>query len=97
MAFIPHEYTSAVKQIIEWHLGVYEPETLFNNHLNRLLEHFVERNLIDGKVQIEDQELRYLYECVSNATNNILECGVDENTVWKIFDWIRPLYFSSKA
>lgn len=96
MTFIPCEYASAIKQIVEWHLGVYEPEKMFNEHLNRVLDHYLEHNLVDGKVQIEDKELYYLYECISNATNNIPECGVDEDSVWEIFDWIKPLYFSSK-
>lgn len=96
MVFIPCEYASAIKQIIEWHLGVYTPEKMFNIRLNRILEYCFERNLVNGKIQIEDKDIYYLYECISDATNNIPECGVDENTVWEIFDWIKQLYFSSK-
>lgn len=96
MTFIPCEYTSAVKQIIEWHLDTYMPDKLFNERLDRILEHFSERNLVDGRVQIEEKEFYYLHECVSNATNNTPECGVDKDTVWEIYDWIKPLYFSAK-
>lgn len=91
MISIPCEYASAIEQIIEWHLKTYMPELWFNTHLERILERFFERNLVDGVVQIEEKELCYLRECISNATNNISECGVEETLVWEVFDWIRPL------
>ena len=65
------------------------PDVMFDIPLNRVLEHFFEKNLVDGMVQIEEKELYYIDECVSNATTSITECGVEESIVWEIYNWIR--------
>lgn len=88
MVSIPKTLAESIKVIIEWHLATYVPDIMFDHHLNRILEHFFERNLVDGMAQVEETELYYINECVSNATNNIPECGVEKSVVWDIYDWV---------
>lgn len=88
MVIIPNNLAESIKTIINWHLDAYVPEAVFNTHLERILEHFFERNMIDGTVQVAENELYYINECVSNATNNADECGVEQSLVWEIYDWI---------
>lgn len=88
MVSIPEEYTKGVKTIIEWHLDAYTPDVMFNPRLERILEHFFERNLVDGIVQVEENELYYINECVSAAANYVNECGVEKDLVWEIYDWV---------
>lgn len=88
MVNIPEEFAESIKTIVEWHLSVYVPDIIFDSHLKRILEHFFERNMVDGKVQLEENELYYINECVSNAINNIPECGIERNVAWNIHDWV---------
>ena len=97
MISIPHEYTACIKQVIEWHLATYMPDKGFDAELDKVLVRFYERNLIDGAVQVEEKHLYHLYECVSNATNNVSHCGLEEECIWEIYNWIRPLYFQTKT
>ena len=89
MVTIPSQFTDCVKNIINWHLNTYIPEQVFNVHLERVLEQLYKRNLVNGTVQIKESELYYISECVSDATSNVDECGVERSLVWKVFDWIK--------
>ena len=89
MVTIPNNLVESVKTIIDWHLDTYKPEFEFNVRLERILEHFFERNMIEGTVQVDENELYYIYECVSDATNHTAECGVGKSLVWETYDWIR--------
>lgn len=88
MVFIPEKFTENIKEIIEWHLATYVPDIMFDIHLNRILERFSERNMVDGMVELEESELYYINECASDATNNVPECGVEESIVWDIYNWV---------
>lgn len=88
MVTIPNNLAESVKTIIDWHLDTYKPELEFNVRLERILERFFERNMIAGTVQVDENELYYIYECVSDATNNTAECGVEQSLVWETYDWI---------
>ena len=88
MINIPNHFSQEIERIIEWHLSVYIPEHNFDHHLKQILEHFFERNRMDGMVQIEEKELYYINECVSNAINNSQECGISKQVLWDIWDWI---------
>ena len=88
MINIPNQFTQEIQQAIEWHLNVYIPEQIFDLHLKRILEHFFERNCKDGIVQVEEKELYYINECISNAINNSQECGISKDALWDIWDWI---------
>lgn len=89
MVNIPNKFTQEIYTIIDWHLAAYIPEKMFNTHLTRILERFFEQNRVNGAVQVEASELYYISECVSDAINNISECGVEKSIVWEIFDWVR--------
>ena len=88
MVSVPKKYAKGIKAIIEWHLEAYTPDVTFNPRLERILEHFFERNLIDGIVQVEENELYYINDCVSSATNHTNKCGVEKDLVWEIYDWV---------
>ena len=88
MVEIPTKFSSSIRQIVEWHKDSFMVDEIFSTRLNRILEHFFERKLVNGTVQIEEKELWFLKECISDATNNIEECGIEKNAVWEIYDWI---------
>ena len=85
---IPRAFTSPIKTLIEWHLETYLPYREIDIRLERILEHFFHQNMIDGFVQVEKGDLYYINECVSDATNNFVECGVSQGVVWNIYDWV---------
>lgn len=88
MINIPNQFTQEIQQVIEWHLRVYVPEQDFDLHLKRILERFFEKNRVAGIVQVEEKELFYINECISNAINYSQECGVSKEILWDIWDWI---------
>ena len=88
MVVIPERFTSSIKHLIEWHLETYVPDRLFNIRLERILEHFYERNLVDGMVEVRESDLYEIHECVSNATTSIPECGIERDIVWDIWSWV---------
>lgn len=92
MLTIPEKYAENIKQIIEWHLETYVPEIIFDTRIKRILEQLGKESI----VQLEDNELYFLNECVANAKTNAPECGVEKNIVDEIFDWIYPEYRKTK-
>ena len=88
MVVVPEKFSSSIKHIIEWHLETYAPDQLFNIRLERILEHFYEKNMVNGKVEVGENELYEIHECVSNADTNIPECGVERDIVWDIWGWV---------
>lgn len=91
MITIPNEFNSSIIKIIEWNLKTYEFDIIIRTQLNRLLDDLYKKSL-----EIEDKYLYHLNECVSNAKNNVSECGVAKGTIDKIYDWVWPLYSQSK-
>lgn len=87
MVDIPKKYNQDIQKMIDWHLSVYMPSIEFDIMLNRILEHFFTRNLVDGVAQLEEKELSYLKDCASDAINYADECGIDKDTLWNIADW----------
>ena len=89
---VPTKYNDVIVKIVQWHLKAYEPDMFFNHCLIKLLNRFSQKGLGDEATQIEKDTLYNepycLYECFSDATNNIAECGVSEDLVWEIHDWI---------
>ena len=88
MVSIPEEYVKDLKKILEWCLEAFVPDITFDHYVECLLEHFYERNLIEGKVQVGENELYYVNECISSATNYAKECGVEKDLIWEIYDWV---------
>ncbi len=85
---VPTEYNDAIVKIIDWHLVTYVPEEIFSSRLNRILECFFEKNLVNGVAQIERKYLYFLNGCVADAINNAEECKLDKDFIWEIHDWI---------
>lgn len=85
---VPTEYNDAIVKIIDWHLVTYVPEEIFCTRLNRILECFFEKNLINSVAQIERKDLYFLNGCIADAINNAEECGVNKDFLWEIHDWI---------
>lgn len=90
MITIPNEFNSSIIKIIEWNLKTYKYDIIDHTRLNRLLDD------LGKNPKIDDEYLYHLNECVSNAKNNVSECGVDKDTVDKIYNWVWPLYSQSK-
>lgn len=96
MVTIPSEFVTPLIRILEWHLGAYMPEEMFDGRVERILDELrkVEARGIDA--YIEEYEIYYIHVCVSNATNNIDACGTDKDLVWKIHDWAFAEHKNSK-
>ncbi len=88
LIYLPQDLSEPIRHILEWHLNSYMPEHEFNIRVNRILEQYFQKNLVNGNVQVKRSDLYYINECVSNATNNIDEIEIDKDTVWKIYDWV---------
>lgn len=87
MVDILKKYNQDIQKMVDWHLSSYMPSVELNIMLNRILEHFSTRNMVDGVAQLEEKELYYLKECASDAINYADECGIDKDTLWNIADW----------
>ena len=89
---VPTEYNAAIVKIIDWHLKAYEPDMFFDDCITRIRDCFSQENLVDGVAQVKItafcDNLHCLHDCFSDATNNIAECGVNEDLVWEIYNWI---------
>ncbi len=83
MISVSKVYVSDIKQIIEWHLKTYEPDIMTDTRLKRILE-----RLDSGVFCVEDPELYSLWSCVSDAVNHIVDCGVTEDKLWKVYEWV---------
>lgn len=88
MIVIPENLIICLITIIEWHLDAYVPEVMFNLRLERILDRLYGKNKSNGVVQVEETDLYFINECLSNAKNNLDECGVEEPLVQEAYDWV---------
>lgn len=84
MIIVPNDFVPAIKQIIQWHLEAYEPDIMSDTKLKRIFER---RSNVNGFC-VEESELYPLWSCVSDAVNHIVDCGVTEDKLWKIYEWV---------
>lgn len=84
MIIVPNDFVPAIKQIIQWHLEAYEPDIMSDTTLKRIFER---RSNVNGFC-VEESELYPLWSCVSDAVNHIVDCGVTEDKLWKIYEWV---------
>lgn len=89
MVSIPQNYNQVLQTIVQWNLDAYMPNIEFNIMERRILEHLYTIEPISGIAELEDKELYYLNDCVSNAINNSEECGVDKKIGWELYHWIQ--------
>ena len=86
--FLPNTLIEPSLRIIGWHLENYIPSLEIDILLKRIKDKIERHKRNNGIVLLEQKELYPLWECVSNATNNVSECGLDEETVWAIYEWV---------
>ena len=89
MVNIPKQYVEPLIQLIEWHISAYMSDHIFNIQLNRILEKIYKERQPNNIVELEHNDLFFIDECVSNATNNFNEHKVSKELVWEIYDWVR--------
>lgn len=96
MITMTSEFIAPVIRILEWHLETYMPETIFDGRVRRILDELRKADARNLEANIEEYEIYYIHYCASDATNNIPECGVDKDLVWKIHDWAFAEYKKTK-
>ena len=89
MVKIPEKKAENIEKIIEWHLKTYMSDKLFNICLTRVLDCC--KTPKNGMAWIDTKYLKHIEDCGYDATNNTPECGVEEETVRELYDWIVEL------
>lgn len=90
MVSVPQRYNQPIMDIIDWHLyqSPYMPCYELDTRLKRIIEHFFEKNLTNNTALLEEKELYYLKQCLSDAIEYESECGVAKETIQNIIKWV---------
>lgn len=88
MCKLPEEYIAPILEIWKWCTENYSYDDVDEIQMDRLFH-----NVYRG--EYEESDLYLLDQCISCAKSHSVECGVDEDTVQKIYNWCRPLYEQS--
>ena len=91
---IPKEYIENIITIVEWNLKEYHSPELPKDDFVIKWEKIVDLLTSKNLEVIDEKFLYYLNYAIQTAKNYVDECGVSENDVNKLFDWIMPLYLN---
>lgn len=100
MLNVPSAYVKPLVQIVDWNIATYcDPENRLDDFRSRLkrAQSALEKTNNGCDAQIDDVCIYYIKEAIDNARLNVQECGVSGETVYKLRDWIMPIYANRKA